>query len=116
MTALGYQPVGETFTDPRQGVTGLFLEGSGPRLELLAPLQGSTVLDPWLAVNAKLYHLAYEVPALGQAAAAAKAAGARQVSRPEPAVAFDGRPISFFMLRNRLLIELIEAPARLSRE
>jgi methylmalonyl-CoA/ethylmalonyl-CoA epimerase len=105
---LGYEPVGEPFSDPRQGVAGRFLEGPGPRLELLAPLPGSAVLEPWLQGGSRIYHLAYEVGDFEAALRAARDTGARQTSPPTPAAAFDGRRISFFMLRVRLLVELIE--------
>jgi methylmalonyl-CoA/ethylmalonyl-CoA epimerase len=105
--ALGYAAVGDPFTDPAQGVTGLFCEGGGPRIELLAPLQGSDVLDPWLRGPARMYHLAYEVPDVQVALEAMTAGGARIVRPPVPAVAFDGRHITFLMLPNRLLVELI---------
>jgi methylmalonyl-CoA/ethylmalonyl-CoA epimerase len=106
---LGYAPAGERFSDPGQGITGLFLEGRGPRLELLAPLDGSDTLDPWLAGRAKMYHLAYEVPDLSAAIDAASAAGCRIISGPTPAVAFGGRAICFVMLRTLDLVEFIEA-------
>jgi methylmalonyl-CoA/ethylmalonyl-CoA epimerase len=109
MRGLGYKPVGEPFTDPRQGVTGVFLEGLGPRLELLAPLPDSDVLDPWLRSNAKLYHLAYLVQEMDRALWSAGSAGARQVSRAVPAVAFGDRRIAFLMLPDLLLVEFIEA-------
>jgi methylmalonyl-CoA/ethylmalonyl-CoA epimerase len=111
LEGLGYRPVGAEFVDPRQGVIGLFLEGPGPRLELLAPSGDSQVLDPWLAGRAKMYHLAYEVPEMRQAIEAAAAAGARRVSEPAPAVAFGGREICFVMLRTLFLVELIQGPA-----
>jgi methylmalonyl-CoA/ethylmalonyl-CoA epimerase len=109
LSALGYARVGAPFSDPRQGIAGLFLDGPGPQLELLAPLEGSSVLDPWLAGRAKMYHLAYEVPEFDKAIAAAQAAGGRIVSEPVPSVAFDGRRICFVMLRNLFLVELIES-------
>lgn len=107
MAALAYAEVGERFTDPVQGVTGLFCEGGGPRIELLAPLPDSDVLEPWLRGPARMYHLAYEVPSIVQGASALEADGARVVRPPVPAVAFDGREITFLMLPNRLLVELI---------
>jgi methylmalonyl-CoA/ethylmalonyl-CoA epimerase len=107
--ALGYMPVGDQFTDARQGVVGLFLEGSGPRLELLAPFEDSDTLAPWLSGRAKMYHLAYEVIGLDEAMARAGGVSARLVSKPTPAVAFGGRNICFLMLRTMFLVELIEA-------
>jgi methylmalonyl-CoA/ethylmalonyl-CoA epimerase len=108
LRGLGYAPVGEPFRDPRQGIAGVFVEGLGPRLELLAPLENSAVLDPWLRGGSRMYHLAYEVTDLEGAMSVAESAGARRVSEPLPAVAFDERRIAFVMLRVRLLVELIE--------
>lgn len=108
LRALGYEPVGAAFRDPVQGVSGLFLEGLGPRIELLAPLEGSSVLEPWLAGRARMYHLAYEVDELEQAVEAVARSGARTLGAPVPAVAFDGRRTCFLMLRNLFLAELIE--------
>jgi methylmalonyl-CoA/ethylmalonyl-CoA epimerase len=84
------------------------MEGTGPRLELLAPWDGSTVLDPWLRNGSRIYHLGYEVADIDSAIRAALNADARQVTSPVPAVAFDGRRIAFLMLRVPLMIELIE--------
>jgi methylmalonyl-CoA/ethylmalonyl-CoA epimerase len=107
---LGYRMSGEPFRDPVQGVSGLFLiAADGPCIELITPLAGSTVLDPWLGPGARMYHLAYAVPDFGAALTTLSEARARVVSQPVPAVAFGGRRICFAMLRvPRLLIELIE--------
>ncbi len=64
---LGYMRAGDEFTDTRQGIVGVFLEGAGPRLELLCPLDGRDVLDLWLAGRAKMYHVAFEVQELATA-------------------------------------------------
>jgi methylmalonyl-CoA/ethylmalonyl-CoA epimerase len=108
---LGYLPAGDEFTDPQQGIVGQFLEGPGPRLELLTPLARSETLTPWLQGRAKMYHLAYEVPALDVAVRRVLDSGARSISAPVPAVAFAQRPICFLMLRNLLMVELIEGLA-----
>jgi catechol 2,3-dioxygenase-like lactoylglutathione lyase family enzyme len=108
---LGYEAAGERFGDDRQGVVGVFLEGPGPRLELLAPSTASGVLDPWLRRGCKMYHLAYEVGDLDEALARARRGGALETAPPTPAVAFAGRRISFIMLPARWLIELIERAA-----
>lgn len=110
LRCLGYEPVGARFTDSLQGIIGVFVEGLGPRLELLAPLKGSAVLDPWLRGGSRVYHLAYEVADMEEAVSAASGADARRISGPVPAVAFEGRRICFLMLRIRLLVELIELP------
>ena len=89
----------------------MFLGGQSPRLELLESL-GSTdvgLLSPWLKEDTKLYHLAYLTRNLAQAIERIRAARAKLVVEPVPAVAFGGRDIAFLMLPNRILIELIQA-------
>ncbi len=105
---LGYRSEGKAFTDQVQGVRGLFLVGAGPRIELLESLPGSTTLAPWLANGIRMYHVAYTVPDIGGAVAWARAQRARITVEPVPAVAFQGRRVSFAMFRNGLLVEFIE--------
>lgn len=106
---LGYRPEGPAFVDVLQGIRGQFMVGPGPRIEVLAPTDGSPVLEPWLAKGIKLYHQAFEVADLDSELARHKAAGAMVVVQPTAAVAFGGRRIAFAMLPSLLLIELIEA-------
>lgn len=106
---LGYRREGPDFEDPIQGVRGRFLIGGGPRMELLVSTGPGGVLAPWLKTGQKMYHLAYEVSDIVSACAALAGAGAKTVVPPVPAVAFGGRRISFLMLPNMLLVELIEA-------
>lgn len=110
LAVLGYRAESDDFADPVQGIHGRFLIGPGPRLELLAPLPGTKVLDPWLETGVKLYHLAFEVERVDGVIATLVGSRARLVSGPVPAVAFGGRSIAFLMLPNLLLIELIGAP------
>src|SRR5207249_3024206 len=105
----GYTPEGQDFQDPVQGIRGRFLASGGPRLELLSELPGSAVLAPWLRRNIRMYHVAYEATDFATANAAVAALGAKCVVPPVSAVAFAGRKISFYMLPNGFLIELIEA-------
>jgi methylmalonyl-CoA/ethylmalonyl-CoA epimerase len=57
----------------------------------------------------RIYHQAFEVDNLHDSVAALETAGARLVSPPIPAVAFQGRKVCFLMMRNLMLVELIEA-------
>jgi methylmalonyl-CoA/ethylmalonyl-CoA epimerase len=109
LAPLGYIAEGAVFEDPVQGIRGVFLGGQSPRLELLEPLEGheAGVLRPWLEGGIKLYHLAYETQRLAEGISNLRAAGAKVVVEPVPAVAFAGREIAFLMLRNRMLVELI---------
>jgi methylmalonyl-CoA/ethylmalonyl-CoA epimerase len=117
LSVLGYTAEGQDFADPVQGVAGRFLAGGGPRLELLTPLAQQGVLTPWLKANIKLYHLAYEIEDLEGGIAGFRKQGAKLVVSPVAATAFAQRRISFLMLPNLLLIELIAAdsPDRLEQ-
>jgi len=108
-TALGYTVERADFEDPLQGVRGRFLIGGGPRLELLVELVSGTVLAPWLRRGIRQYHLAWQTPFFEEAFERAVAARARVVVEPVPAVAFDQRLITFLMMPNLQMIELIQA-------
>jgi methylmalonyl-CoA/ethylmalonyl-CoA epimerase len=109
LSVLGYNIEGEDFYDPIQGVAGRFMAGGGPRLELLTSLEQQGVLTPWLRSNVKLYHLGYELEDLEAGIAELRQQGAKMVVPPVGAVAFRQRRISFLMLPNLLLVELIAA-------
>jgi catechol 2,3-dioxygenase-like lactoylglutathione lyase family enzyme len=109
LAVLGYRPESPDFSDPGQGIQGRFVAGPGPRIELLTQTVGSTVLEPWLAKGIKVYHYGFEVARLDDEVERLKAAGGIVVTPARPAVAFGGRRISFAMLRNLFLVELIEA-------
>ena len=106
---LGYVAEGKPFEDRGQGIRGVFMTGQTPRVELLQALDATPggVLVPWLERDVKLYHLAYRVADLAASIGSLRAAGAKLVVAPAPAVAFGGRDIAFLMLPNRLLVELI---------
>ncbi|MFZ2446300.1 MAG: VOC family protein [Syntrophobacteraceae bacterium] len=109
LSLLGYSRSGDDFYDPVQSVHGRFLAGQDPHLELLMPAEGSGVLSPWLSAGVKLYHLAYETCDLDGAIALLRGQNAKLLVAPVPAVAFGDRRIAFCMLKNRLLVELIES-------
>src|ERR1700722_8045098 len=64
---LGYEPEGNCFQDPIQGVTGCFFVGAGPRIELLENTPGSLTLTSWLSTGIKVYHFGYLVADLASA-------------------------------------------------
>ena len=106
---VGYTLEGEHFSDPLQKIHGCFLVGPGPRVELLAPMDDTSPVMPWLEKGVKMYHQAYEVESMEDATVALRAKRAVVISHPRPAVAFRGRKISFLMFPNLLLVELIES-------
>jgi methylmalonyl-CoA/ethylmalonyl-CoA epimerase len=108
---LGYRQEGRVFRDPIQKVEGAFMTGPGPRLELLAPLDASSPVGPWLEKGVKYYHQGFEVPCMEEALGRMAARRGRVVAPPAPGVAFDGRQIAFVMLPGMILIELIQMEA-----
>jgi methylmalonyl-CoA/ethylmalonyl-CoA epimerase len=109
LSLLGYVPEGEDFDDFTQRIRGRFVVGPGPRLELLVQHEGASVLDPWLSKGVKMYHLAYEVDDLSLEIETMRLGGSKVVVAPTPAVAFFNREISFLLMPNMLLVELIQA-------
>jgi methylmalonyl-CoA/ethylmalonyl-CoA epimerase len=105
---LGYVQEDDDFIDPEQGILGCFLEGPGPRLELLENLPGSDTLTPLLNSGIRMYHLAYQVENLEEAIVWARSKRGRMTVAPVPAVAFKGRRICFFAFREGPMLEFIE--------
>ena len=105
---LGYQVEGAPFVDALQGITGCFVCGPGPRIELLENLPGADTLTPWINAGVKMYHFAYQVDDMSNAIDWARSQRAKVIVQPIPATAFDGRRISFVMFRNGLMLEFIQ--------
>ena len=108
ISILGYKQEGDFFLDPIQGVKGCFFVGDGPRIELLENLSNSQTLTPWIKQDIKIYHIAYKVKNMEESLSFFCNQKARIITNSVPSVAFNGSLISFVMLRNKLLIELIE--------
>jgi methylmalonyl-CoA/ethylmalonyl-CoA epimerase len=107
---MGYRAESPVYDDPGLGIRCQFLAMpvTAPRIELVAPLASSTVLDPWLDKGVKLYHLAFLTADLAGEIARLQAQRGKIIVPPTPAVAFDGKHVSFVMLPNMLLAEFIE--------
>lgn len=109
--SLGYRSEGEAFEDPLQRIRGLFMTLGTMRVELLEPLDETSPLMDYLKRGIKIYHQCFECDDIASAIEDLQAHGARLVSPPQPAVAFDNRRIAFLLLPSRMLIELIERAA-----
>ena len=106
---LGYITEGDFFEDPLQGIRGIFLTSeSGPRLELLENLPGSQTLNVWLDRGQKFYHMAYYTDSIEQAIQYFREHCGILTISPKPSVYFENE-ICFMMLRNRQVIELLQA-------
>lgn len=102
---LGYA-ITDRFRDEGQGVKGLFLEGAGPRLELLENLPGSSVLDLYLEQGTKMYHMAYKLEDARSFVEVSRALDGFLIVAPKHSTYFKTN-IAFIQLRNGQVIELI---------
>ncbi|KAF6628180.1 VOC family protein [Paenibacillus sp. EKM208P] len=105
---LGYMIEGEMFSDPIQHVKGQFMTLGKFRVEILEAISSPSPIDNYLKSNCKMYHQAYECDQLSAAMSWMRKLGAKLIAGPNRAVAFQGREIAFFLLRNSIIIELIQ--------
>ena len=99
------------FEDPLQKVKVAFLAThSGDALiELVEPASDDSPVARFLREKGGgLHHLCYEVADLDQHLAVMKSRGAMIAKRPQPAVAFQGRPIAWMITREKLLVEFLQ--------
>lgn len=96
--------------DPIQKVRVAFLELEGGRLELVEPASDDSPVSNLLKEKIALYHhVCFEVADLDAQLDRCRQAQMVILSPPQPAIAFNGRRISFVLGRDRLLWELLEA-------
>lgn len=109
-SVFGLRLVRERIVDPLQDVELQFLEDDGgTRLELIHPLSENSPVARALKQGGGLNHICYRVEDLESSIQAMVANGAKVVREPLPAVAFDGRRVTFLYTRERELIEFVEA-------
>lgn len=98
--------------DPVNGVHILFgRDPTGLVHELLAPIDETSPVYRALKTRTNLLnHTAYLVPSLSDGAAHLRAARCFPAADPQPAIAYGGAPIQFFVTPLGTIIELIEAP------
>lgn len=90
------------------GVMVEFLRSaSAPFVELVAPLSGDSPAIPILRQRPGLYHVGFVVANLTEALIVPTMHRSTRLTEPIPAVAFDGRLVQFFLLRDGTIVELI---------
>ncbi|HZQ40736.1 MAG TPA: methylmalonyl-CoA epimerase [Rhizomicrobium sp.] len=98
---------------PEHGVTTVFVELPGSKIELLSPLGENSPIANFLARNPQggVHHLCFEVDDIIAARDRLLAQGARLAGRPEPKIGAHGKPVLFLMPADFVgtLIELEEA-------
>ena len=103
--------------DPLQKVNVLFLKpvaGEYGQIELVEPAGDDSPVRRFLEQGGGMNHLCYEVSDIEATLQAMKERKCIVVSKPKPAVAFQGRRVAWAMTRERLLVELLEAEAQSS--
>jgi methylmalonyl-CoA/ethylmalonyl-CoA epimerase len=108
---LGYRPEGGIFMDEGLGIRGLFLiSETAPRVELLEDISESrAVVKPFLEKGVHIYHYGYETTDLPSSLSKLNDQGCRTLVPPTKAVGFDSRPVCFVVMKNRFILELIQA-------
>jgi methylmalonyl-CoA/ethylmalonyl-CoA epimerase len=108
--SVGAQATKEIIYDPLQQVSVAFLRHSspGPSIELIEPAGDGGLLSNLAKRGGGLHHLCYEVDDLAAELELARSQRGIIVKRPLPAVAFQGRRISWVFTRYRLLLEYLE--------
>ena len=112
----GYRVISGPFDDPIQKVTVNFLTTAPTdiaEIELIAPLTDNSPISNMLANNrGGAYHFCFETTDIDKALEHAVKNGCVIVSKPVPAVAFQGRKIAWIITNSRQLFELVEAKAQ----
>ena len=104
---LGYKECSEFFIDEIQKIKGIFIEAENqPRLELLENLTEEGPLKSFLSKGNKFYHFAYETQNINIDYKKFINKGAIPVVKITKATYFD--KICFLMLKNMMLIELVQ--------
>ena len=106
---LGYRIEGPAFHDPIQHINGIFMVHGPMRIELIEPVGEHAPVRNIVARGIKMYHQCFEVADIQQSLSDLKSHGAHIIAEPVPAIAFQGRPIAFLILRTSLIVELIQA-------
>jgi methylmalonyl-CoA/ethylmalonyl-CoA epimerase len=98
---------------PAHGVTTVFVELPGSKIELLAPLGDNSPIANFLSRNpgGGVHHLCFEVDDIIAARDRLLAQGARLVGAPEPKTGAHGKPVLFLHPKDFVgtLIELEQA-------
>ncbi len=107
----GYVVESPVIVDPVQTAHVQLLRqpGAGHWLELIAPMDSGSKLSKALERGGGWHHVCYEVPNLPQACQQLRDQGLLPLGSIQPAKAFSGRPLAWFMDRAKLLVELVES-------
>jgi methylmalonyl-CoA/ethylmalonyl-CoA epimerase len=99
---------------PEHGVTVVFVELPGAKIELITPLGEASPIAGFLQNNPAggMHHICFEVPDIGAAAAKLREKGARILGDGRPRIGAHGHPVLFLHPKDfsGTLIELEQVP------
>ncbi len=106
----GYHIISKLFLDSIQKVKVQFLKSADGRvtIELIEPVSTDSPVSNQLSKGGGVSHLCYEVNDIENAINHLREKGARLVSGPDPAVAFNNEKVAFLYTKQRELIEIVE--------
>lgn len=105
----GYSKNSEIVTNTRQKVRVVFLSKKDSlTVKLLEPTEPASPVSLFARKGGGLHHVCFRCDSLKVHISLLKAKGARLTVPPEPGEAFKNKDIAFFMVENRLNIELID--------
>jgi methylmalonyl-CoA/ethylmalonyl-CoA epimerase len=109
----GYIVESPVIEDPTQTARVQFLRQPGAVhwLELISPNGPQSKLTKALQRGGGLHHLCYEVDDIERAAEHLRQQQMLPLGKANPATAFSGRLIAWFMDRGQMLVELVQAGA-----
>ncbi|MBF0448248.1 MAG: VOC family protein [Magnetococcales bacterium] len=99
---------GVAVDDPIQRVRVAFIRINGLMVELVEPWDDKAPVALSLKKGIKILHLCYTVPNLKESLKHCRPHGLLPISKPQPAVAFGGRLITWVFSNQYGLFELIE--------
>lgn len=112
LAGLGYA-IGETIFDPLQNVNLILCTANDqPSVEIIFPAKDPGAVDGLLAQHPKglVYHLCFTTGDLEKSLAAIEAANLHAfcVAPPKPAVVFQMRSVSFYLVNGFGLVEILQ--------
>jgi len=111
VNVLKMEKITEVIYDPKQRVHLLFVEDQkidGLVYKLIQPLDENSPSAQWLEKGNSLQHFCYEVEDIIKGIDYIKLNGGMLFVRPVPAIAFDNRLIAFLLIKEKVIIELLE--------
>ncbi len=106
----GFEICSEMTDDLARNVKICFIRNQDMLIELVAPLNADAPISNWLKMNdCSPYHLCYESRNIHEDIMLLKKNGAKEIQKPLPAPAIEGKEVVFLYLSSVGIIELVES-------